>query len=241
MKTRSYFIVLMLIASVIVFNTSCHYLKPVKGNGNFVKVDKELNGSFNSVEISGSFNVILTQDSLPKLSIETDENLVKYIDIKIKNNKLIIQSKKSLKSARDINVYLTIGQLKEIELSGAVVMRSAGKINLDAIDIDLSGASNVLMDLNCTTFDSDLSGSSTLKLIGAAIDADIESSGASEIDNSQMVVENMKLKVSGAGSVKVNVLTKLDVKVSGAAEVEYLGTPEVHKEISGAGSVNKIF
>ena len=69
----------------------------------------------------------------------------------------------------------------------------------------------------------------------------LKHSGACDVDNSQMVVDNMDLKVSGAGSVKVNVLTKLDVKVSGTAEVEYLGAPEVHKEITGAGSVNKIF
>jgi hypothetical protein len=241
MKTKSYFIALMLVASVIIFNTSCNYMKPVKGNGNIIREDKELKGGFSSVEINGAFNLILTQDSLPKLSIETDENLMKYIDIRIKKDKLIIESKKLLISEKDINIYLTIGQLKKMELSGAVVMRSASKINLDAIEMDLSGASNVLMDLNCFTLNANCSGSCTLKMIGAANDAKIETSGACDVDNSQMVVDNMDLKVGGAGSVIVNVLTKLDVKVSGTAEVEYLGAPEVHKEISGTGSVNKIF
>ncbi len=241
MKTKSYFIVLMFVVAVILLNTSCNYVKPIEGNGKFVKVDRELQGAFSSVEASGNFNVVLTQDSLPKLSIETDENLIEYIDTRVKNHKLIIKTKKNLNSAKGITVYVTIGQLKKMELSGAVILRSASKINLDAFTMELSGASNVAMDLNCYVLSTDCSGSCTLKLIGAASDAEIETSGACDIDNSQMVVENMNLTVSGAGKVKVNVLTKLDVKVSGAGEVEYLGAPEVHKEISGAGSVNKIF
>jgi hypothetical protein len=241
MKKRSYFIVFIFAVLITIFNTSCNYIKPVEGNGKFMKVDRDLKGDFNTVEAAGNFNLVLTQDSLPKLSIETDENLMGYIDTKVKNHKLIIETKKTLRSAKGITIFVTISQLKKMELSGAVILRSVSKINQDVLEMDLSGASNVYMDLNCTTLNSDLSGSSTLRLIGAAIDANIGTSGACEIDNSQMVVENMNLKVSGAGSVKVHVLTKLDVKVSGAAEVEYLGSPEVHKEISGAGSVNKIF
>jgi hypothetical protein len=241
MKTRSYFIVLMLFASVILCITSCNYIKPVEGNGKFTKVDRELKDDFTSMEISGNFNVVLTQDSLPKLSIETDENLMDYIDTKVKNHKLIIKSKKRLNSAKGITIFVGITQLQQMELSGAVVLRSSGKINLDAIKIELSGASNVYMDLNCTTLNADMSGSSTLRLIGAGIDAEIEASGACDIDNSLMPVENMNLEVSGAGKIIVNVLTKLDAKVSGAAEVEYMGAPEVHKEVSGSGSVSKIF
>jgi hypothetical protein len=241
MKTKIYFIVLMLFASVIMFGTSCNYIKPIDGNGKFIKVDRELQDEFDAVEISGNFSLVLTQDSLPKLSIETDENLIKYIDTRVKNHKLVIKSKKRLSSAKGITVFLSVNKLKQMELSGAVVLRSSGKINLDEIKMELSGASNVYMDLNCTTLNADMSGSSTLKLIGAASDAEIEASGACDIDNSQMVVENMSLEVSGAGKIVVNVLTKLDAKVSGAAEVEYMGTPEVHKEVSGAGSVNKIF
>jgi hypothetical protein len=241
MKTKSYFIVLMLFASVIVFSTSCNYIKPVEGNGKFIKVDRALKDDFTSIEISGNFNMVLTQDSLPKLSIEADENLMDYIETKVKNHKLIIKNKKRITSAKDITIFLTINQLKQMELSGAVVLRSSGKINLDEISLELSGASNVNMDLNCSTLNAHCNGSSTLKLIGAAVSAEIETSGACDIDNSQMVIESMKMEVSGAGKIIVNVLTKLDVKVSGAAVVEYMGTPEVHKEVSGAGSVNKIF
>jgi hypothetical protein len=241
MKTNLYFVVLMLFASVVMFSTSCNYIKPINGDGKFIKTDRELKDDITSVEISGNFSVVLTQDSLPKLSIETDENLMDYIETKVKSHKLIIKSKKRISSAKGITIFLAINQLKQMELSGAVILRSTGKISLDEISIELSGASNVYMDLNCITLKADCSGSSTLKLIGAAGDAEIETSGACDIDNSQMVVENLNLEVSGAGKIKVNVLTKLNAKVSGAAEVEYLGAPEVHKEVSGAGSVNKIF
>lgn len=241
MRTTIYFFVLMLFASAILLITSCNYLKPIEGNGKIVKVDKDISEDITYVEVGGNISVTLIQDSLSKLSIETDENLIEFIDIKVSQQKLIIKNKRKLLPVKCISIYLTVGNLKQMDLSGAVVLRSAGKINFDTFKMELSGASNVLMDLNCFTLNASCSGSSTLKLIGASTDVELNVSGACEIDNSQMIVENMKLKVSGASQAKVNVLNKLDVKASGAAKVEYLGTPEVTKAISGAGSVEKIF
>ena len=241
MRTSIYFFVLMLLVSAILIGTSCNYLKPVEGNGKVVKIDKDISDDITYVEVEGNLSVTIRQDSLSKVSIETDENLVDYIDIKVSHQKLIIKNKRKLLPVKGINVYLTVGSLRQMDLSGAVVLRSAGKINFDTFKMKLSGASNVLMDLNCFTLDATCSGSCTLKLIGAANDVDMDISGACEIDNSQLIVENMNLEVSGATYAKVNVLNKLDVKATGAAKVEYLGTPEVTKKISGAGLVEKIF
>jgi hypothetical protein len=241
MKNKSYFIVFVLFTSVTFFFGSCNFLNPIKGNGKIVKVDQELKSEFTSVEIEGVYTLHLSQGTTPQLSIESDENLIEFIDTKVKNHKLIIKNKKKISSSKDINIYLTINSITKLEASGAVLVRSDGKINFDTFTLVLNGASNVLMELNCFAFNAECNGSSTLKLMGAASDADINVKGAGDIDNQQMVVENMKLTVEGGAKVIVNVLKKLDVKVMGAAEVEYLGEPEVHKEISGAGSVNKIF
>jgi len=241
MKNKSYFIVLAFITSVSLLIASCNFMGAIKGNGKIVSVDRELNGEFAKVEIEGTYTLNISQGTTPKLRIETDENLIPYIETKVKNHKLIVKNKRRISSAKDIIINLTIGTITDLEASGAVLVRSAGKINFDKFNMELNGASNVLMEMNCVEFNAECNGSSTLKLIGAASDSKIEVSGACDIDNQQMIVENMNLIVNGGAKVIVNVLTKLDVKVNGAAQVEYLGAPEVHKEISGAGSVEKIF
>jgi hypothetical protein len=241
MRIKSYHIAITLITLLILFLASCNYLKPVQGNGRITKTDKELSSEFNTVEIDGAFDLFLSQGSVPQLSIETDENLVQYIDAKVKNHKLIIKNKRNIGPSNDINIYLTINTIKQMNLAGAVVVKSTGKINFDSFGMKLFGASNVTMDMNCVDLKLECNGSTTLRLSGAASDATIGVDGACDIANDQLIVDNMKLDVEGGAKVKVNVLTKLDVKVNGAAEVNYLGSPEVHKEIKGAGSVEKIF
>lgn len=240
MKRILDYTVLTLITSIVFLFTACNFSKPISGNGNIVKLDRELKGNFNSIEIEGAYTLILSQGS-PQLSIETDENLMEYIDTKVNSNKLIIKNSRKIKSSKGINIYLSINSIKKMNLSGAVALKSAGKINLDEFTFEMNGACNVSMELNCFAYNAECNGSSTLKLLGAANDADIKVNGACDIDNQQMVVENMNLEVNGDAKVKVNVLSKLDVKVKGAADVEYWGSPEVHKEISGAGSVTKVF
>ncbi len=236
---RKFYFIILVITSLFVL--SCNFSKPINGNGKLTKTERELKDDFTSVEIEGDYTLVLNQGSTAKLSVEADDNIAEYIEDKVKSHKLIIKNKKKIHSDKGITIYLTINNIKQIDLSGAVVLHSADKINFDSFTINLNGASNVGMDLNCYSFKATCNGSSTLKLLGAANDADIEVTGACDIDNQQMPVENMKLNVDGGAKVIVNVLAKLDVKVKGSAQVEYYGSPDVHKEITGSGTVEKIF
>ncbi len=55
-----------------------------------------------------------------------------------------------------------------------------------------------------------------------------------------LLSENARVDITGAGSAEVYASVKLDAQVSGAGSVNYKGNPtNVKQEVSGAGSVSR--
>jgi len=223
---------------VIALLTSCN-INCIRGKGNITKKVREIT-VFNAIEISGVYNVILCQDSIVSLNIEADENLHQFITTKIENNKLIIDSKEALCPSKRINVYINAPTFSNIDISGAVDVQCANKLILSDIKLDLSGASEINLNLEAKNLDIDCSGAGKLLLSGKVTDVKVDCSGASEIEAFDLLSENFKISSSGAGKAKLNVSKKLDVDISGAGSVLYKGNPVISQEISGAGSVKKV-
>jgi hypothetical protein len=80
-----------------------------------------------------------------------------------------------------------------------------------------------------------------LKLSGSAKDVGVDISGAVDLFAYDLLAENYKLGISGAGKAEINVSKNLKLDISGAATVHYKGTPtNISQDISGAGSVKKV-
>lgn len=240
MKKSFYIVYLLLFAVFICSITSCINNASLQGNGKIIKKEIQV-GEFNKIEISGIINVYITQGTAAKLEIETDENLIEFIDAKVRSKKLKIKEKKIVSSTKGINIYLTITTLDQITLSGYTSLISSDKLNFDKIAIEASGSSKIKMDINGVDMNTQLSGNSIVELYGNIYTAGINASGSANIDASNLNVDDLKLEVSGSAVAKVNVISKFDVEASGSAQVEYQGTPDMKQEVSGTGTVTKIY
>ena len=223
--------------------TSCSYVsgKRVKGNGT-VKTQSISEHGFQHINVSSAINVYVKQDSIESVTVQTDENLLEYVEVYLSKTTLIIRQKKgyNLKPTNKISVYVSGPSFRHFEASGACSIYSENKlIGSDEVYIDLSGASNVNMEFNARKINLDLSGASSVRLKGETKDLSIEGSGASEIKCFDLLTENTVVALFGAGDAEVFASVKLDVKVSGAANIKYKGNPTVSQKVSGAGSVKK--
>ncbi|HOY32734.1 MAG TPA: head GIN domain-containing protein [Bacteroidales bacterium] len=240
MKIFFYIVNLLLITAIICSITSCSNHDPLKGNGKLLTKDVQV-GEFSKLEIEGFFKVILTQGETPKLSIEADENLIEYINVKVSNKKLKIRSKKNIRGSKDISIYLTFNSLDQIMVSGYTSVSSAADLNFDKLNLELSGNCKLDMNLNCVGLNAEISGNSNAALSGAVLTANFDVSGASKVEAFELYIDDLKLNASGNASARVNIINKFDVNVSGAAGVEYQGTPEMKQETSGTATVTKIY
>jgi len=228
----------------VVLFSSCRYFggERIRGNGT-IKTESRSTGSFNSVHVSGNADVFVKQDSVFSIGIETDENLMEYIIIKTDGNTLKIRPKDrvNLKPTNAIKVYVSAPSFSNIEASGACQIFGENKIvSNEAIVIDLSGASNIKMELMAPKVNAELSGAGIINLSGQTKDFIVDGSGSTDIKCFDLLSENTDVELSGAGDAEVYASIKLNVNVSGAADVKYKGNATVEKKISGAGSVRKV-
>jgi hypothetical protein len=241
MKTNRIFAAIVIGFSLINISTllaGCYMVGEV-GNGNVIKQKRDV-GSFHSISVSGAYKIVLSQGSEQSVIVEADENLQSLIKTEVRENVLEIDNKHAISHSKSMKVYITVTDLKKIELSGAVDLESNGTIKADELTIEESGASDTKMDIAVSKLDLDCSGGSKLRFSGTASHVSMDISGAVDIFAYELATESFHLEISGAGKAEINVSKELDASISGAGNVRYKGTPEkLITDVSGAGSIKK--
>jgi len=235
-NTKGIFTAILITLLII---ASCNVIGEM-GSGNVIRQERKVS-SFNGIEVSGAFDVMLIQGTTSSLVVEADDNLMDLIRTEVRGSTLVIDNKRPIAHSKSLKLFITFTELKSVDLSGAVDIESQGKLTLPELAISGSGASDGKLDLDVQRLSIDCSGGSKLKLTGSAKDVNVEASGAVDLFAYDFPAENYKLSISGAGKAEINVSKNLNVDISGAASVHYKGSPTgIYQDISGAGSVKKV-
>ena len=153
----------------------------------------------------------------------------------------VIDNKKSINNPTTLKVYITFKDIKKIETSGAADILAETRLTLSELSLHTSGASSITMGLAVQKLGLDCSGACKLKLAGTAVDVDADFSGACNVFAFDLICENFKIDLSGAGKAQIHVTKKIDAEISGAGSVHYKGNPTmVNQSVSGAGAIKKV-
>lgn len=215
----------------------------IEGNGHMVKESRNLSG-YTAVSSAGSWDVMIAYGQSNAIEVEGDENLLPYIETKVDEGTLVINSKKhiNLKSKHKITIYITLTKLTGISLSGSGDIIGNGKFgNEGTTDFKLSGSGTIqlhfqkIRDANLA-----ISGSGNIRLTGSAESVLTRISGSGNIDCSQLISDRVEAHVSGSGNTKVNANSSLDAHISGSGNIYYSGgAGSIQKQVSGSGRVIK--
>ncbi|MEN8250638.1 MAG: head GIN domain-containing protein [Bacteroidota bacterium] len=217
----------------------CNQIIGERGNDERITETYEVE-EFNRIEISGAFNIILTPSNDQIVKLEVDDNLVKFIDIEVRGNKLYVETDRRLDSRGGINVKIPVKDLKGLSSSGASNIRTTDVIISNSLKFDLSGAGKMELELDAENVKIDLSGAGLVYLEGAAKLLDVDMSGAGSLEADALEAEDCTIDISGVGNAVVNVTGTLEAQVSGLGNVEYVGNPKsVKGDVSGIGEVNR--
>jgi hypothetical protein len=240
MKTLNFKILLLVAATSITLFSSCRRFRCVKGTGNVRTETRKMSG-FTKLDIAGGYKVTLKQDSTESISITTDDNLFKYIQTTVEGNTLKLHSRRNVCASGETTIIIGVKNLDRIGASGAIELRTDGRLTVQDLSFDLSGASKIDMELYAGKVRTDASGSTEVYLKGQAASHDVDMSGSGKVEALDFVVGKYKISTSGASECKINVLNELDVHTSGASDIQYRGNPsKVNNDQSGASSVKKI-
>ena len=219
--------------------TSCIGLVGERGNGERIEETITID-DFERIEIGGEFIVKLTQGEGDEVLIEGDENLLDFIEVRVRGNTLIVDTERRLDSKEGIIVHIPVKGLEAIRCSGASEVSTTNPLQAEKIDIDISGAGKLDLMLDAIDISLDVSGATLVYLEGAARSLDVNMSGAGSLEASELEVVDCRAQISGVGKILVNVSGTIDADVSGLGKIEYVGDPEsVKGDVSGVGNIER--
>lgn len=198
---------------------------------------------FNEIEMASAFLIDINYGTTYKVAVEAeDADDLNDLEVKVTGKRLIGRFKNHTNwnwgsNHKRVHFYITLPDLKALDLSGATRTKVAGFNDLEYLKATFSGASKVDLAINVDKLLLDISGASNIVLTGKGSIFKLDASGASKLDAMEFVAKDADLDVSGATHVRLYAQKSLNVEASGASSVRYRGTPSVRSDASGASSV----
>jgi hypothetical protein len=226
------------------------------GTGPIVTQTYDYEG-FTGVEISNAFEYEINRSDQFSISISARENIIDRLDITLSGKNLIVRLKPGSYNNTDTRAVITMPELSRLIVSGAsrgnvsgfessntleLRISGASQLNMDIAAgktrLNASGASRVNGDLAVQDAEITLSGASRCEIVGSAASTVINASGASHFTAPDFRMQNTDVNVSGASSAVIFTEGDLNIQASGASSVTYLGDPVIKSlNVSGASSV----
>jgi hypothetical protein len=238
MKTKNLIIVInVLFFSSLLLFSSCD--EAIHGSGNIIEETREVS-PFDAIDLSGAYTIYLYQGDEENLLIEADDNVMEYVRAQVRGGKLFLDTRHVSFRRATVNAHITVKNLEEIKASGAVTINGQTLLHVEYLNVNVSGASDIDLEVFGERMELKMSGAGKAHLTGELDKMTIRITGASKLSAETLWCRAMDIKISGAGSANVNVDEKLVAKISGAGNVRYLGNPNVRSDISGAGNVSRL-
>ena len=224
--------------SLLVLGSCDHIFVHERGNGKIVSENRSV-GEFTQIQFSGAYQVIMKAGDRPHIEIETDENLQEYIEVDQHGKRVILTTTDRIRSRERIKVYVTFTELNNIEIGGLATIESEDPIITDVLELEISGAGSVDLEIEAEELDLRVSGASTLQLSGRVDEMSISMSGAGDLEAYDLVSNYCRIDLSGIGSAEIYVEEELEASISGVGGISYRGNPaKVRDNVSGLGKIS---
>lgn len=205
------------------------------------KEEKRSVGKFNSLGLSISADVEISQGSKTELILVGDPATLKHIKTYVERGKLKIKYDKPWPAKfKKVKVLITSPNWEGIAVAGSGTVRNLTPIQESELNLAVSGLIK-LDQIISDDVSAKISGSGDIHISSSksASKLGIAISGSGDVDASEFKVDKVKVKISGSGDASVYAESRLEVTISGSGDVSYTGNATVDARISGSGNVRK--
>jgi len=230
----------LIFAVVFIALQSCH---KISGNGPTISRTYNLT-DFTSVYAGLDGDVYYTQDSIYKVEIHAQANIMDMIDAHISNGELQLAYEKYKNVGRHdrVAVYISAPFLNGMGINGSGNLYALQPVRCNNMNLRVNGSGNVnIMQFTGTTLSANISGSGNITVSGGNVNSeDLRISGSGTLDLLNITANSVTTTTSGSGSTTVYAADALNVHISGSGNVYYSGNPSVNSSISGSGKVRHL-
>ena len=201
---------------------------------------RDLSG-FEAVAVGGGIDLLLRQGDRFIVEVRSDDDASEIIT-EVVAGKLEIRRERSFGfnwgDAGSVNV--TLPKLVALTASGGSEVEAEGALTGDALEIVVSGGSDVTIDVAVDTIEVSASGGADVSLTGTARAARLTSTGGSDLNAGRFTAGEVNVNSSGGSDLVVAVRDKITGHASGGSDISYSGQPSsVDIDTSGGSDVRR--
>ena len=197
-----------------------------------------INGTFTGLNVSDAFQVTVS-DQVSDVVVTVGDLAHEYVEVKVVDGILYIGFKSMVfgNYNGEATAVIPASVLRDLDLSGASSFM--GNLNGDDVDIDLSGASIFKGDIIAKEIDLDLSGASSYKGFAEAEEVDVDLSGGSSVTVGGFCQNTMKIGLSGGSELKAAEFYASAVRgnMSGGSYADVTCCTSLNVELSGGSTL----
>tara|TARA_R110002049_G_scaffold15667_2_gene63904 strand:- start:3633 stop:4352 length:720 start_codon:yes stop_codon:yes gene_type:complete len=204
--------------------------------------DFEFSG-FTSLEVNDNFKVYLNfSDTEQKLRIQANDNLHEYILVNKESNKLTVKldNVRRIKGKETLNVFITAKKIDNFTIKGNAKLVLEDSMETDNLKINLTGNSSISGPLDLQSLDLNATGNCMIDFSGSVKTMDVKLSGNSEISDYDLIVDLLKIDLSGNSNAFLTVSNSISIDASGNSVLSYKGNANiVHQKLSSSSKIVK--
>ncbi len=201
---------------------------------------RDLSG-FEAVAVGGGIDLLLRQGDRFVVEVQSDDDASEIIT-EVRAGKLEIRRERSFGFhwGDAGSVHVTLPKLVALTASGGSDVRAEGALTGDALRIDVSGGSDVVIEVAVDTLELNASGGSDVNLTGTARAARLASTGGSDVNAGRFTAGEANVNSSGGSDLVIAVRDKISGHASGGSDIAYSGQPSsVDIDTSGGSDVRR--
>ena len=234
-------IVIVLLSGFFLLNSCIAILDDtITGNGNVTTEIRTID-DFEGINSSAGLDVYVTFGEFSnEIEVVADENLHEVITTDVKNNILKIGVEEGIRRAKSKEIYVKAGSLRYVGASSASNFEGKGVLEADDLEVDVSSAADLVVEIDCDEVKVDVSSSGTARLMGNARKMKANVSSAGDLVAYDLKTKICDIECSSAGDASIHVTEELKANASSAGNISYRGNPKrTSVESSSAGDIDK--
>ncbi len=200
--------------------SGCSY-EEINGNGPVVEEERSV-GAFTSLSLRLPAKLYVYNGNESSVSIQTNENVQRYIETTVINDELIIETipNVSIRNTDVLNIYVTSDLVSSFSIDGSGLISIEDCLDAAALSFDINGSGDI-------------------KACGLTDVLSVVINGSGKFKGFDLEAGTAELNIRGSGDIEISVNDVLEADISGSGKIEYYGTPQVSQQISGSGKVRK--
>lgn len=231
--------ILFLSCAIFVALAGCSSDDKLFPSGNVITESHDYS-DYSGLIISHGFKVYVTfSETEEEIKIQADDNLHAFIEVYKIDDRLIIKVKNnvSIQGLPTMNVFITTRYVDLYAGSGGSIFTLENKLIADEVNVELSGGSGFVGDLNTTNLTVELSGGSGIDIAGESDTYRVGASGGSRFRNYDFSTDELVAYLSGGSMGYVTVNKEIQVNASDGSTLHYKGEATIVKENLSGGSM----